>query len=731
MTATLPSAAERRISRTLGQIQSDIQTLKAGASSSQLDYSTLLYPLAIRDPSTGDLVGTVGQQPDGGVALIPVGGPPPPQPSDPIVTPIMAGLNVEWDGRFVGDAPKPTNFGYIAVHVGPTNTFITDPSNMVGVLTEAGSIPVAPLSTQMFVRFVPSNNSTPPVTGPATATVAGTPAQVVAQAVLDGIVNEVALADRAVSTVKVQLGAVNADLVAAAAIGTAKIAGEAITAPTISAGAVVAGKLAANSVVAGNVLAGTVGANELAAGAVTAGKVAANAITAGTIAASAVTAGTLAANAVTAGAINAGAVTASKLEAVLVMATRLVAGSLTGNRAEVNAGGFEAWKGTLQTFDVDAATGNVTLIGTYKSGTSGEYIVIDPDGSIRFYQGPAGGTGTYTQFANIPNALSMTGPLEPSGRQGGIFLAETGVELNYRTPTGASIYSQLNVDISGVDIVGPGNTIRAKEGFGGINHTTIGVRNSANADQPNNVLAIGKHQNSATSEGKIWNGVMNIALTFASGFLYVNDAFNALAMPINASAFNATPSSIADKTNVKRVRDRQRGTGSPRRAADIVRKARAYEYDYLHELEERPAKPGTRHREPLLDEAGEPVLDRQGRPKMKWVDDEWAYPQPTPVKRVGPMVEDLPAEYTNPPDPVTGKPSLNVMTIAGLAFDAAADNADDVTALTARVSSLEGLGGVRVAALAAPPMSSTDGVLYEQNGTLFYRNSVGQIRKVA
>lgn len=628
-TNLIESTASRRLARELASLRADIEAMKEGQRSTQLDFSTMLYPLIVRDPGSGDVIGTIGQQSDGGLALNRVGGPAPPAPSPPTVTPLMSGVLVEWDGTFtdpnyvieahravaagtvprgsaartlvargvadvgangtippgkleaaqlirtrlvgalagnsasaifedwtwygcpsvVGtwndillseyggdpfasaavtwlggwiadaqaaiaaeaaktgattsstsvnvdpgdwyiprspDSPeklaaaqailnrirsgspiggnwtwdgapalvvewaadlqnewrpsgqsaeawlqayvsiqdtRPSNFGYVGIHVGETQGFPTDPSNMVGVLSHAGSFPVSPVESTIWVRLVGYNDSYPPVPGPASDTVSCTPDMVVAQDVLDGIISETKLAAEAVATGKMRLAAVQNQILAAAAVQQLNLAGAAVTGPAIASSAitadhmsanavysdvlqafsVIAGKIAAASISAAEILANSITADKLTTGAIQTGAITAGSVTTDALAALAVTADKIAANAILAGHITAGAITADKLAAMLVIASRLIAGDPTGTRAEMNGSGFEAWRGATKTFDVDSATGTAFMLGQFATADSGPRIVANPGGSqpdtLRFY--PSNNDATWSSIDSV------------------------------------------------------------------------------------------------------------------------------------------------------------------------------------------------------------------------------------------------------------------------------------------------------------------------------------------
>jgi hypothetical protein len=707
----LPTTAERRLARELASIRSELEAVKAGGRATQLDATSMLYPLVVRDPATGEVVGSIGQQGDGGVAVFPVGGPPPPKPSLPIVTPGLSVINVEWDGQFVGGAERPSNFGMIVVHVsGVGPNFITDPSNAVGYLSEPGTLPVGPVTGQQWVRFVGYNTSTPPVTGEASDTATGTPGQVVAQAVLDGIVNEVALANEAVSRRvvanaaigSVQIGgqAVTLGALANAAVDARVLAGGAVTAPAlgplavegpaIAAEAVTAGKMAANSVeagaiatnavTAGKVAATTIGATELAANAVTAGKVAANAIeagdlaansvgatqlvagavqaghlaaasvTAGALAAQSVTAGAMAANSVTAGALTAGAVTADKIAAVLSVASRFIAaaipGATTGTRAEMNQDGFEAWKGSIQTFDVDADTGNVMMLGNYKTAQSGSRIEFGGSvgsDTIRFYPSAGSASARIDSFTDGSNAGIL---MQASGATSSKRVSTMFLRTNY-----ASLgFADLELDTRSEFYAEPG-FVRARSAVVDLIvdeslTASGGARRVAFIHYTSGGAAVGSshmnYQEAANSRAWLWGVNANCGLKFDGAGLAATTGSSETFGPISASAFPAN-SSVARKEDVADVT-----IAAERSAWDIVEGAPAMDWNYIGENDRGPHPTNPDGSRVVYREPNPELTQREFRAlpddsPRKWVTrySEWDFPAPQAVRHRFPLAEDL------------------------------------------------------------------------------------------
>ncbi|MGW0033078.1 hypothetical protein ACWDXD_25085 [Streptomyces sp. NPDC003314] len=248
----------------------------------------------------GQLKGSVGVQPDGGVALIPVNTNPPPTPSPPTVEPVLAGLVIGWDGTWDDAYASPSDFALVQVHLGPTADFVPDLTTHVATITAqlGGTVTVAVDGyAPVWARLVGQN--TAQLGGPPSAAVQGTPRQAVGQDLIDGIISEV------------------------------KLATDAVTAAKIALGAVTEGAIADNAVTAGKILAGSVTTAHLTALAVTAEKIAALAITAEKIAALAVTADKLAVN----------SVTATKIAAGVIDATHIKTGSLTAEKLALGVDG--------------------------------------------------------------------------------------------------------------------------------------------------------------------------------------------------------------------------------------------------------------------------------------------------------------------------------------------------------------------------------------------------------
>ncbi|MER7497129.1 hypothetical protein ABT033_31590 [Streptomyces pharetrae] len=189
----------------------------------------------------GTFKGSIGVQPDGGVALVPdpENTEPPPTPTAPAVEPALAGLLIAWDGAWADAAEPPSDFALVQVHAGPSETFTPDVSTQVATITAplGGSVTVHIEGYDVvWVRLVAQNTAT--LTGTPSAAVQGQPRQAVPQDLIDGIVTEVKLAHSAVTAAKIALGAVGTTALADGAVLAEKLAKNSVTQTALAAGSV-------------------------------------------------------------------------------------------------------------------------------------------------------------------------------------------------------------------------------------------------------------------------------------------------------------------------------------------------------------------------------------------------------------------------------------------------------------------------------------------------------------
>ncbi|MFG3263452.1 hypothetical protein [Streptomyces bobili] len=224
----------------LAQLLDDYdRRLKALERTTQASYTSIEGgSLDIYDDE-GVLKGSVGVQPDGGVALVPVNTTPPPTPTAPTVEAVLAGLLVGWDGQWDDAYTTPTDFSLVQVHVSMTAEFTPDLTTHVATITAqlGGTVTIAIEGYDtVWVRLVGQNTGS--LTGSPSVSVQGQPRQAVEQDLIDGMVTEKKLAESAVTAAKIALGAVGTTALADGAVLEDKLAKAAVTLGKIANGAV-------------------------------------------------------------------------------------------------------------------------------------------------------------------------------------------------------------------------------------------------------------------------------------------------------------------------------------------------------------------------------------------------------------------------------------------------------------------------------------------------------------
>jgi hypothetical protein len=102
-----------RYVRRLGRLEKQVFNL---ATKTRLDHSSIENGALEVHDEYGETTAVIGVQYDGTTAAAPVGGLPTPQPTIPMVTPVVGGLRIYWDGSFVNGAVSPMNFRRITLH---------------------------------------------------------------------------------------------------------------------------------------------------------------------------------------------------------------------------------------------------------------------------------------------------------------------------------------------------------------------------------------------------------------------------------------------------------------------------------------------------------------------------------------------------------------------------------------------------------------------------------------
>ncbi|MFC9497650.1 beta strand repeat-containing protein [Streptomyces sp. NPDC056982] len=370
--------------------------------------------IVVKDDS-GSLRTIVGLQGDGTTGVQNVNGPPPPQPSAPIVASVLGGVTVSWDGLFAGGAVIPMDWSRVEVHASLAPVYEPIPETLKTTIeTAQGATVVVSCDAPVYVRLLARNLSGAASVASVTIGPFGS-APVVANDIEDGIVTTAKLADDAVTAAKVAVGAIDADALAAAAVTATKLAADAVTSAAvadgaigsteISDGAITTPKLIANAVTANEIAANSITAPKLAANSVIAGKINAGAVTAGTIAASAVQAGNLAANSVQAGNVAADGIQAGNIAANAVTARELNALSVTAGKIATNAV-------TAGTIAAGAVTTNALTVGIAQSIAQ---KITDAMGDASVWSQPVD-TGTWGVVSNVADAAAGGTVIEATNR---------------------------------------------------------------------------------------------------------------------------------------------------------------------------------------------------------------------------------------------------------------------------------------------------------------------------
>jgi hypothetical protein len=199
------------IGKELVLLRRKLETLERA---SRLSHVSIEDTSLLVNDSTGGLRAIIGVQADGTTAVNVVNGPPPPQPSTPIVTSVLGGVTVAWDGTFTGGSVLPLDWSRIEVHASIVNGFTPVAATLRDTIeTAQGATIVVPCDTPVYVRLMARNTSGTASTPSAQAGPFG-PTPVVASGILDGIVTTGKIADQAVSAAKVKVGAIGTDQLA-------------------------------------------------------------------------------------------------------------------------------------------------------------------------------------------------------------------------------------------------------------------------------------------------------------------------------------------------------------------------------------------------------------------------------------------------------------------------------------------------------------------------------------
>lgn len=344
----------RRLAEKIGALERRMAVVER---TSQLAYSSVEGGSTDVYDDDGNLRGRWGEQDDGTYTSVDYNAPPSLPPSTPTLTPRPGLLVVGWDGLLSDGSTPPLDFARVEVHVGTAPGFAPTDANQVTtfVSRKGGEVAIASDPGTYYVVLTAVNtsgNESAPsveVSGspqPAATGAGGIKTYYAATAPVGLDASDEGslwydtdndnLQHRWDGTTWVALPVGTGALLDGSVTET-KVADDAITTPKIAAGSVTALELAANAVEAG----------KIASGAVTADKIAAQ------------------------------AVTADKLESDLVLGSRIISGTATGARVEMNSAGLVAYNSLGEsTFTVDSASGDVTMVGLFKTDITDTRVEI-------------------------------------------------------------------------------------------------------------------------------------------------------------------------------------------------------------------------------------------------------------------------------------------------------------------------------------------------------------------
>lgn len=374
------------------------------------------------------------------------------------------------------------------------------------------------------------------------------------------------------------------------------------------------------------------------------------------------------------GSVNASSIVSGVMSADLVNAGRIATPmSATGNKVEFDSSGIRLYQGSTVVGRWQVEDASMLVTGTYLSALAGERINILPDGSFRMY-GAAG-----VDYASIENAggiVRMRSRADSTGRRSYVNYDPIGFKAGYGTPDAERskfdlglTYGVITAPVTGVRLwrhIPPDDGTDTRWHF---------VTATASGDDSASIVHM-QRVTLASNHTYMFGATSDAGIVFDAGFIAVCHN-NINPADIRAASF-VQLSAVEAKRDITPVRFGELS------ARSITQVARARSFYYRSDFEPRPDKPDARlHR---YDEDGNRLPDEQA---------EWTAPKRPPVMHVGPMADDLiriapQIVHTNLPrrGAFGGEMGLGVGTIAGLAYAAAGELADEIDELRTQVDEL-------------------------------------------
>ena len=327
----------------------------------------------------------------------------------------------------------------------------------------------------------------------------------------------------------------------------------------------------------------------------------------------------------------------------LLLAGRIKTGN-TGARIEFDNASFRQYDaaGTLRTQFV-AADGSALITGTIQSALSGTRWVTSPDGTMRLYAPTgAGYSAIFNNVVGASNELVLRGQLV-SNQSGYLRVNSTGIAQQFGIP-GQSVTAQAIVQKANVDLQAPviGHRVdkRYATADGLYRRNTFVFNDSSGNDIPSSVMNHMEWDSDAVGlrfDGRNLNLLADQGPSTDRFAMVYNDGNYADLQCGNVYAPNVVaPSGIASKEQISDI---------PYEPLEVIRGARAREWQYREPsggrraVDPEHARPGRIRRR----KRGTPV-DTRHHDHYEWVDAPAPVTtQPAPVRRVGPMADDIAA----------------------------------------------------------------------------------------
>lgn len=376
-------------------------------------------------------------------------------------------------------------------------------------------------------------------------------------------------------------------------------------------------------------------------------------------------------------AVNVGKLVAGTLSADVILGSNIRTAT-SGQRMVINSTGWQAYNSASTLFaELNIPTASMLVTGEFRTGLSGERLQLLQDGTMRWY--PAAGSD-YAEMYNDGAVLRFRSRPDSSNRRSYVHMNPAGFQCTYTTSAGANIsqfdlgitYGVINAPVTGIRLY------RQTTPADGTQTRFHMLMASASGDDSASVIhyygrRAGWTANTVTDNTGLFRNAVH-----ANGILMGGSSVSILGNrddvygPFTADGFS-TPSSGLLKSTPRPLAEQLTGG-----ARAVLHRAPSQAWQYLHDLEPWPDKPGVQ------------VQRRQPDGSLAMVDAEWARPQPVARLHFGPIAEDLHAvsEHLTHRDD-QGRLMTDLRDLLGVLWAAVADLDRDHTA---RLAALENRG---------------------------------------